>query len=104
MHSPRLILMAAMAANLYACERPTKSTRSQPAPPEPAPVTISTPSVPVLPRPLPPAPPAAEDPFKKLDEAKAPPAPAIDPAEVQKEALRRARELRAEANRMRETL
>jgi len=45
------------------------------------------------------------DPFELLDRAKAaPPTPPRDPQDVQKEAIRRARELRAESDRVREIL
>jgi hypothetical protein len=90
---------------LGACEQ--KKTQPSSAAPPPAPLaeTVSTQA-------LPPAPPAAPvppielaDPFELLDRAKAkPPAPPKNFDDVQKDAVRRARELRAESDRVREIL
>ncbi len=90
------------AGALGSCER-TDTTRESHQPTAPPEIVYEPVTFPIAPPPAAPAP--AEDPFKKLDEAKPAPAPAtIDPLDVQKEAIRRARELRAESDRMRETL
>jgi len=97
---------------LGACEQKISQQSSAAPPPGPLAEIVSThPQTPhAAPPAAPAAPPAAAevaDPFELLDRAKAKaktPAPAMNFDDVQKDAVRRARELRAESDRVRETL
>jgi hypothetical protein len=103
----KFIPILAAAAALGSCEQKNSSRSSTAPPPAPLAQTVAThsPPPPAAAPTAPSAPAGLADPFELLDRAQATPAPKPrDPEDVQKEAIRRARELRAESDRVREVL